>query len=626
MAKWIWNKSEYKDDEYVEFVSTFSCDSKKVTMIIAAETDYMVYLNNKLVGFGQFPFYPEHPIYDEIKMHAKVGLNKLKIIVYHSGGSFSTNYNQQPGLYFVIKDNDKILLESNEDILSRESKLYVGGVNPIITAQLGYAVTIDNSKSNNKLDYEKSVEVNKSYNFRKRDNLKLKLLPRCEVTYLKIEDNHILIDLGKETVGYLDLDFISSRKQTMRICWGEHINDGCVRKEVGGRTFITTFIAKKGRNKFFSTLRRYGLRYLEIFLNKPIDINYIGIVPTIYPFKEKKWNIDDPLRKKIYETSIHTLKCCYHEHYEDCPWREQSFYAMDSRNQMIYQSLVFKNTETIKSALKLMLEENRSDGLLGITFPNRIELTIPSYGLYVPEELMLYYNLSKDKETLELVYPKIKSLTETYLAKFDGDIVYNQSGHPYWNFYEWVEGLDGTPWYQGDSCDALFNMLMIIYLENIAKINKVLGIDGDFKDVIKAIRKGVNKHFYDKEKGVYFFSNEKPMYHKLVNAFAIITGVANKSRADALADRLVNDVTLINSSLAMRGYIYDALLKVNKDKYKDYVLSDIDQTLKYQLDNDATTFWETELGEKDFDNAGSLCHAWSAFPIYYYNKLGVVKK
>ena len=30
-------------------------------------------------------------------------------------------------------------------------------------------------------------------------------------------------------------------------------------------------------------------------------------------------------------------------------------------------------------------------------------------------------------------------------------------------------------------------------------------------------------------------------------------------------------------------------------------------------------------GDADFENAGSLCHGWSAMPIYYYNKLGVIE-
>lgn len=29
------------------------------------------------------------------------------------------------------------------------------------------------------------------------------------------------------------------------------------------------------------------------------------------------------------------------------------------------------------------------------------------------------------------------------------------------------------------------------------------------------------------------------------------------------------------------------------------------------------TFWETELGAADFGGAGSLCHGWSAIPVYY---------
>jgi hypothetical protein len=39
------------------------------------------------------------------------------------------------------------------------------------------------------------------------------------------------------------------------------------------------------------------------------------------------------------------------------------------------------------------------------------------------------------------------------------------------------------------------------------------------------------------------------------------------------------------------------------------------------LAEDATSFWETEDGAAAFGNAGSLCHGWSALPIYYLHKL-----
>ena len=44
------------------------------------------------------------------------------------------------------------------------------------------------------------------------------------------------------------------------------------------------------------------------------------------------------------------------------------------------------------------------------------------------------------------------------------------------------------------------------------------------------------------------------------------------------------------------------------------------------LEAGATTFWETEKGESDFDNAGSLCHGWSAMPVHYYHRLLKNKK
>jgi len=39
------------------------------------------------------------------------------------------------------------------------------------------------------------------------------------------------------------------------------------------------------------------------------------------------------------------------------------------------------------------------------------------------------------------------------------------------------------------------------------------------------------------------------------------------------------------------------------------------------LDRGATAFWETIKGADDFGGAGSLCHGWSALPIYYYEIL-----
>ena len=100
------------------------------------------------------------------------------------------------------------------------------------------------------------------------------------------------------------------------------------------------------------------------------------------------------------------------------------------------------------------------------------------------------------------------------------------------------------------------------------------------------------------------------------NSMALLIGLGDAE----LADKLIEGVGLIPVTLSMSAFFYDALLRFG-DKYKNWILNDIRKKYKMMLDEGATTFWETEKGWQDFGNAGSLCHGWSAIPVYYFKKL-----
>jgi hypothetical protein len=55
-----------------------------------------------------------------------------------------------------------------------------------------------------------------------------------------------------------------------------------------------------------------------------------------------------------------------------------------------------------------------------------------------------------------------------------------------------------------------------------------------------------------------------------------------------------------------------------REKYMDYLTKFIEKKWGYMLRFGATSFWETINGAKDFDDGGSLCHGWSAMPVYFY--------
>ena len=52
------------------------------------------------------------------------------------------------------------------------------------------------------------------------------------------------------------------------------------------------------------------------------------------------------------------------------------------------------------------------------------------------------------------------------------------------------------------------------------------------------------------------------------------------------------------------------------------VWRDIADRYGKMLYSESTSLWETDLGEADFGEAGSLCHGWSAVPCYVYDKYG----
>ena len=76
---------------------------------------------------------------------------------------------------------------------------------------------------------------------------------------------------------------------------------------------------------------------------------------------------------------------------------------------------------------------------------------------------------------------------------------------------------------------------------------------------------------------------------------------------------------LLTVTLSHSIFKYDALMQ-NREKYAQFVLDSIAELWGKMLYSGATSFWETIDGESAFANAGSLCHGWSAIPIYIYFK------
>ena len=609
-AKWIWVKNDsVEKDSYAEFAGEFSVNENKPVYIkLACDSVYNVEINGKLALFGGCSDYPHAKHYDEADISAFCQKeNEIKITVWYLGNNSSTYVLGERGLGFCVEQGGQVLIESGEKVLSRKNIHYVNGRCTLITPQLGYGYAYDSTVENN-LPFEES-EVRGEVVATSRPKKNCYLGGRVPVQISKIDKGY-RVDMGREVVGFLEMDFVSPKAQELVVNYGEHLEiNGEVAGVIHDRQFNVKYVAKAGENKFRNAFRRLAGRYLDIECDGELEIRYIGLNEVLYPLVKKPHKFEDPLLQKIYDVCVHTLVCCMHEHYEDCPWREQALYTMDSRNQMLCGYYAFEGTEFQEHNLRLIAEGfNKDWNLLQICFPSGKAYTIPFFSLIFPIQVYEYYAYTGDEKLIADVRPVIEGILNEYRALLDEKGLLTTFPQ-HWNFYEWSEFSDSGDFFGVRKTEKRHELILnCAYVYACQFYDKLYGEHTDNS----AIKQAIKENFFVAEKGLYKLCLEgEAHYSRLGNSFALLIGLEGKEFAEKIIHEELIDVTL-----SMCTFYYDALLQAD-ESYNEFVVEDIKRKYSKMLDAGATTFWETELGWNDFAGAGSLCHGWSALPVYY---------
>ena len=623
-AKWIWQNRENTPDEYVEFSFCFAMPKNKNAIFnIAADSNYVLTVNGQIAAFGQYADYPDYKVYDSVNISKYLQENnQVSLLVWYYGIDTQTYIKDNAGVIFEVKSDGDILVQSNENIDCHICNLYENHRNKLITVQLGQSFKYyGNRTAEGK--FTKAVVVEKSKNLYPRPNEKLVVGERQPISIIDYGTSY-LIDLGVETVGFIDLDFDSEDEQEILVSYGEYLFNNQVRRIINNEMdYSVEYVAKKGENKYCNYFRRIAGRYLQVYYKKPINIRYIGVRSVDYPINIKPNFLKDETRRKIYDTSLRTLRACMHEHFEDCPWREQALYTLDARNEMLAAYCAFDDFKFIRSNLSLISHGVREDGLLCICYPSGMDFPIPFFSLAYAIQLAEYVDRSGDVSILNETFDAVSRVMNTFISRIDENGLIDAFPFPYWNFYEWTDGSVDVehrsrtdPNEKRNKYDLILNCMFLHSLRHYKKLCEYKGVAFDFDE--SKMRTAIEETFYDKEKGLYKATTQgKPFYTALGNSLAILCGFGGEQ----LAENILTADCIIPITLSMSTFMYEALLKINGQKYKQFILTDIDRKYSTMLKKGATTFWETEDGAAALCDTGTLCHGWSAMPIYYYTLL-----
>ena len=626
-ARWIWVEKACKPDTYGEFYNEFLWKEGDVKCLLSCDGDYTLYINGVYVSSNQYGDFEWYKAYDTINLtpYLKQGKNTFAVLVWHFGENTQRSIKAQAGLIFEVQMGERTLFASGENIKARYSKAYQQGLQKKVTRQLGFSFAYDATKEDDWVltgkDFAAAVLVEKKCTLIPRPNERLKVLQLVPGTVVQVENNRYIVDLGKEIVGLPSLRFTSPVTQKINVSWGEDLQDGHVRRLIHDRDFSFDYVAKQGENDFTHYILRLACRYLEVCTESPIAFESVGLLPQVYPVTEKKVTLNNELDQKIYDASVNTLKLCMLEHYVDTPWREQCLYVYDSRNQALFGYSAFEggNTAYVRSNLKLISEDRREDDLLAICYPCGMDLTIPSFSLYYFMQVKEYLQFTGDLSLAEEVYDKLISVLNVFIGNRKDGLVLAFEGSNHWNFYDWSPHLDGLSAQTDRACtDVMVNLLFILALKSLREIDEKMEKEFAYAELLEESEKRTKKAFYRPEKGLYAMYLDGEEYTVLGNALAILAGLTTKQESEYICKKIVKN-ELIDCSLSMKIFKYDALLAVDKARYQVWVESEIRREYGKMIET-GDTVWETIDGAVAFGNAGSLCHGWSAIPIRYLGK------
>jgi len=448
----------------------------------------------------------------------------------------------------------------------------------------------------------------------------------------------VIIDLRQETVGYLslDLDNDNDGEVVLEVHHGEHLDDCRVRSRVVYARFIDTYRLKKGSQNFIHPLRRIGARYLQLFFSgdfkKPIKLRYAGLIEARVALPETRpFESDYALQAPVRDLAIHTLVCCMHDHYEDCPWREQSLYAYDSRNQILYGYYLWGNYDFVQASLDLLAGNYFEDiGYLALCAPSDDKLTIPAFTyVWVVEvaEFVLFsgrVEFFKKHASLidDILWKAIQRPEEDYPGLFspaDPDKVWKQGTEgQVWNFYEWCHELANDQ----QLPQALYNAYLLEAIQSAIKLHEWAGntkAADDYRPYVEMIANALNKYFWDEEKSCYleFLADHRPDQRRYEHVQVIMLWlgvVPEERRARVVGTILEGDLEKCSFS----SMLYFVLAMMQQSAETRRVAEErLREAFEPILRKDATTIWELPCGGNTGRFGGSLCHGWSGIPAYY---------
>lgn len=453
------------------------------------------------------------------------------------------------------------------------------------------------------------------------------------------KDDTVILDFGTHYVGHVTLDLASAGSHQdapayIYLKFAERLDELSVDTDTYNGWISKGWIQEEYIHvdvlpAKLELPRRYAFRYLEI---KVIDVSLKfslvinGVtgkaVSAVSEDQVEMIQTDDEILRKIDEVSVRTLKNCMQLVFEDGPKRDRRMWLGDLRLQARANYKTFKNVDLVKRCLYLFGGLTFNEGKIPACLFLEPEIEpddtyLFDYALLYGSVLLDYYRATKDKKTLEDLYPIAIRQIEIGLTYLNEDGIIPDHSGEFWCFVDWGEGLN---------TQAASLAILIYAMRYGIRLAEYMGDEKTIAwldEKMKVLKKTAVERFWD-EKQHLFVSGEERQVSWATQVWMILARVFDqeKNRELILHTIEVNPRIRMVTPYMYHHYI-DALIRSGEE---ERALDEIKRYWGEMIRDGADTFWELYNPYNKYESPygsviiNSFCHAWSCTPTYFLRK------
>jgi hypothetical protein len=432
-----------------------------------------------------------------------------------------------------------------------------------------------------------------------------------------------LIDFGREIVGYFGLIQPGRTGHVVEIRHAEELDaDGNARYQMRASTIYQEFwTLGDGPQHTLEFFDYKGFRYVEVLnATAPITTDNCWAMMRHYPYPDTcHFSSSHVLMNRIWDLSVHAIKCCGQEVRVDCPTREKGHYLSDILHYGEPHLLLTNDTRMYRAALDLFAQSARISPVLTSITPGNFMFEFADFSLLFPTIIELYWHYTGDAAAVQELVPVAEGVLN-YFQKWDTDAGVLSDVDELWNLVDWDETMRDDydfplpPLHAlGKGPHAVINIMHYGALQTLLRLQEVIGQQNEqLQQRIERVRDGIFKTFYDEKLHLFVDApgSSHPSLHS--NGLALYFGLVPEEAHYSVMRLLRRKRMACGPHLAY--FLLHALYQNGEGELAyDLMTSEDDYSWAHMLADGATA--ALEAWSIDYKVNCSWCHSWAAFPV-----------